>query len=302
MRRRSRMIPQRDPMTDSSKAVITCALNGVLTDPQRFPIPVTIPEMAQSAKSAFDAGASVMHIHFRDQREGLGRLPTWDPDTAAEAMNAIRSECPGVVINMTTGVMGRDQSGPLACLQRTRPEIAACNAGTLNYLKARKNGDWAWPPMTFDNPVEKINEMVAAMHDVGTRPEFECFDVGIVRSVNLYVDTGMVESPLYNFVMGVASGMPCDPSLLPLLLRYRKPNTLWAVTAIGRAEVWQLHQRAAELGGFLRTGLEDTFYLPNGERARSNAELIEAMVETAQQAGRTVASPAETRSLLGLGD
>ena len=287
-------------MTDSSKAVITCALNGVLTDPQRFPIPVTIAEMAQSAKGAFDAGASVMHIHFRDQRDGLGRLPTWDPDIAAQAMDAIRSECPGVLINMTTGVMGRDQSAPIACLNRTRPEMAACNAGTLNYLKARRNGDWAWPPMTFENPVDKVEEMVGAMHEVGTRPEFECFDVGIVRSVNMYVDTGMVSSPLYNFVMGVSSGMPCDPKLLALLLEYRKPGTLWSVTAIGRAEVWDLHRHAAELGGFLRTGLEDTFYLPDGSRAGSNAELIDALVATAHRAGRTVASPAEARAILRL--
>ena len=100
--------------------------------------------------------------------------------------------------------------------------------------------------------------------------------------------------------MCVSSGMPCDPKLLPLLLEYRKPGTLWSVTAIGRVEVWDLHRRAAELGGFLRTGLEDTFYLPDGSRAGSNAALIDALVATARQVGRTVASPAEARALLRL--
>ena len=171
--------------------------------------------MAASAKEAYDAGASVMHLHFRNQTPGLGRFPSWEPDVAAAVTDAVRAACPDVIINMSTGVIDLDQSAPIACMDRIKPEIAACNAGTLNYLKARRDGTWAWPPMTFQNPVEKINEMLDAMKPNGTMPEFECFDVGIVRSVNLYVDTGMCSSPHYNFVMGVASGMPCDPDLPP---------------------------------------------------------------------------------------
>ena len=287
-------------MDTSNKAVITCAVTGVLTDPERFPVPVTVAEMAQSALDAFNAGATVMHLHFRNQAPGMGRLPSWDPEVAASVTDAVRAACPGVIINMSTGVVGLDQSAPMACLDRTRPEIAACNAGTLNYLKARRDGGWAWPPLTFQNPVEKVQEMLDSMARTGTRPEFECFDVGIVRSVNLFVDTGMCTDPHYNFVMGVASGMPADPALLPLLLNYRKPGSSWEVTAIGRSEVWNLHQTAAELGGCLRTGLEDTFYLPNGDKARGNGELIEAMATCVRNAGRTVASPEEARALLGL--
>jgi len=287
-------------MDTSNKAVITCAVTGVLTDPERFPVPVTVAEMAQSALDAFNAGATVMHLHFRNQAPGMGRLPSWDPEVAASVTDAVRAACPGVIINMSTGVVGLDQSAPMACLERTRPEIAACNAGTLNYLKARRDGGWAWPPLTFQNPVEKVQEMLDSMARTGTRPEFECFDVGIVRSVNLFVDTGMCTDPHYNFVMGVASGMPADPALLPLLLKYRKPESSWEVTAIGRSEVWNLHQTAAELGGCLRTGLEDTFYLPNGDKARGNGELIDAMATCVRNAGRTVASPEEARTLLGL--
>jgi uncharacterized protein (DUF849 family) len=287
-------------MDPSNKAVITCAVTGVLTDPERFPVPVTVEEMANSAREAYDAGASVMHLHFRSQQPGMGRMPSWEPDVAKAVTDAVRAACPGVIINMSTGVMGLDQSAPIACLERTRPEIAACNAGSLNYLKARKDGEWAWPPLTFLNPVEKIQQMLDSMANTGTKPEFECFDVGIVHSVNLFVDTGMCTNPHYNFVMGVASGMPADPELLPLLLKYRKPGSSWEVTAIGRSEVWELHQRAAELGGCLRTGVEDTFYLPNGDKARGNGDLIEAMVGCVRQAGRTVASTDEARSYLGL--
>jgi len=289
-----------NPMSQSDKAIITCAVTGVLTDPDRFPVPVTVDEMAASAKEAYDAGASVMHLHFRNQAPGLGRFPSWEPDVAHAVTDAVRTACPDVIINMSTGVIDLDQSAPIACLERIKPEIAACNAGTLNYLKAKRDGSWAWPPMTFQNPVEKVQELLDAMAPHGAMPEFECFDVGIVRSVNLFVDTGMCENPHYNFVMGVASGMPCDPDLLPLLVRYRKPDTSWEVTAIGRQEVWALHQRAAELGGCLRTGVEDTFYLPDGNKARGNGDLIEAMAKCAEQAGRTVASPTEARSILGI--
>jgi len=283
-----------------SKAVLTCALTGVLTDPKQHPVPVTAAQMATEARDAFNAGASVMHVHLRRQEEGMGHLPSWDPDVAEEIIDAIRAACPGVIINLTTGVLGKDISGPAACIRRIKPEIAACNAGTLNYLKIKDDGRWAWPPMVFDNPVEKVKAFLDVMKETGTRPEFECFDVGIVRSVGMYKKAGMTEHLEYNFVMGVASGMPADADLLPLLLRWIEPGSLWQTTLIGRSEVWPVHQRTAELGGMLRTGLEDTFYLPDGERAAGNGALIEALAQCARNAGREVASPAEARSLLGL--
>ncbi|RMG95382.1 MAG: 3-keto-5-aminohexanoate cleavage protein [Deltaproteobacteria bacterium] len=282
------------------KTIITCALTGVLTNPAQHPVPVTPEQMAASAKEAYDAGAAVVHVHFRRQEPGMGHLPTWDPDVAAAICDAIREACPKIVINMSTGVLGPDVSGPIACMQRVRPEIAACNAGTLNYLKVRKDGRWAWPPMVFDNPVEKVQKMLDAMKEVGARPEFECFDTGIVRSVGLYVQARMTEHPEYNFVMGVASGMPADPDLLPILLRYVVPGSPWQVTAIGRAEVWPLHRRAAELGGHVRTGLEDTFYLPDGTKASGNGVLVEALARIVRETGREIASPDEARAALRL--
>ena len=282
----------------SDPAVVTCALTGVLTDPAQHPVPVTVEQMAASAREAFAAGAAVMHVHFRRQEPGMGRLPSWEPEVAAAIVDAIRAACPGVLINMSTGVLGPDVSGPVACLRRVRPEIAACNAGSLNYLKATSRGTWAWPPMVFDNPVEKVEAMLAAMRESGSLPEFECFDLGIVRSVGLYRDVGLSRHLAYNFVMGVEAGMPADPELLPLLLRYKRQGCPWQVTAIGREEVWPLHRRAAELGGHLRTGLEDTFYLPDGARARGHGELIERLVATRRETGREPASPARARELM----
>jgi uncharacterized protein (DUF849 family) len=257
--------------------------------------------MAAEARDAFNAGASIMHVHLRSQEPGFGHMPSWDPDVAQAVCSAIRAACPGVIVNLTTGVIGKDISGPAACLQRVRPEIAACNAGTLNYLKIKDNGDWAWPPMVFDNPVAKVKQFLDVMAATGTHPEFECFDVGILRSVAMYLKAGFFSGiPEVNFVMGVASGMPCDADLLALLPRYAPEGAVWQSTLIGRAEIWPVHQKTAELGGNLRTGLEDTFYLPGGGRASGNGVLIEALAACARRAGRGIATPTEARARLGL--
>ena len=284
----------------SDKAIITCALTGVLTNPEQHPVPVTPEQMGREAKRAFEAGATIMHVHYRQQTPGKGHLPTWDPAICNEINEAIRAACPGVVINMTTGVIGQDYGYVLDYLRACKPEMAACNAGTLNYLKTRKDGSWAWPPMVFDNPASKVKDFIDVMNEVGIIPEFECFDIGIVRSVGLYIENGMTDHADYNFVMGVASGMPADPDLLPFLIKYKKEGMPWQATVIGREDVWPVHRRAAELGGNLRTGLEDCFYLPDGGKASSNGEMIEALAAAAREAGRDVTSPEETRALLNL--
>ena len=202
----------------NDKTVITCALTGVLTDPKQHPVPVTPAEMAREARAAFDAGAAVMHVHFRQQGPGKGHLPSWEPELAATIMQAIRDACPGVILNESTGTIGPNIAGPIACLRAVKPEIAACNAGSLNYLKVRADGSWAWPPHVFDNAPDKVKAYLDVMAETHTRPEFECFDVGIVRCVGMYAQNGMFKGlPKYNFVMGVASGMPADPDLLPIL-------------------------------------------------------------------------------------
>ncbi len=285
----------------SDLCIVTCALTGVLTDPARFGGPVTPEEMAAAARQAHDAGASIVHCHFRRQEPGLGHLPTWDPDVVATIVAAIRAEVPGLIINLSTGVMGDDISEPVACLRRTTPEMAALNAGTLNYLRMRSDGKWAWPPMVFSNPVEKVQAFAEVMAEVGIVPECECFDTGILRSVSMFVQAGIVPPrPHVSLVMGVASGMPSKASWLPLLLDELPEGAHWQVIGIGREEVWDLHRRCAELGGNVRTGVEDTFYLPDGSRTSSNGALIDAAAAMIRETGREVASLAQARSMLGL--
>jgi uncharacterized protein (DUF849 family) len=197
--------------------------------------------------------------------------------------------------------VGPDVSGPLGVLERVRPEIAAMNAGSLNYLKARSGGQWAWPPLLFDNPVDKVERFLSAMHRLGIVPECEAFDTGIVRSISLFQQVGLLKDPIHvSFVMGVASGMPAKPAWLPLLVEELPPGAHWQTIAIGRQDVWALHRATAELGGHVRTGLEDTFYLPDGAKASSNGPLVEALVRCVRDAGREPATLAETKTVFGI--
>jgi uncharacterized protein (DUF849 family) len=285
----------------SSKVVISCALTGVLTNPAVHHVPVTPEEMAAHAAQAFDAGATVVHCHFRNQAPNMGHLPTWDLASVGAILDAIKARVPEIIINLSTGVVGEDLSGPFACLERFKPEMAACNAGSLNYLKLRSDGGWAWPPIVFDNPVEKVKKFLDQMETNGVVPEFECFDSGIVRSVELYKKNGMFKGPAHiSLVMGVASGMPAKPEWLPLLREEMAEDTHWQVIAIGRKEIWDLHRKCLELGGNVRTGLEDTFYLPSGEKTDSNGALVEALAALVRDTGREVAGPAEARRILGV--
>jgi uncharacterized protein (DUF849 family) len=155
--------------------------------------------------------------------------------------------------------------------------------------------------MLFDNPVEKVQRFLGVMMAKHIVPEFECFDTGIVRSVGLYKENRMFAGPAHiSLVMGVASGMPAKPEWLPLLIEEMPPGSHWQVIAVGREEIWPLHRRCLELGGNARTGLEDTFYLPSGEKATTNGQLVETLVKIAREVGREVASPAEARGILGI--
>jgi uncharacterized protein (DUF849 family) len=281
----------------SDRVIITCALNGVLTNPATHPVPYTPEEMAASAKEAWNAGAAIIHMHLREQ--DMGRFPSWDPDLADEAVQAIREACPGIIINLTTGVVGDDISGPVSCLERVKPEMAAMNSGSLNYLKLRSSGDWAWPPMLFDNPVDKVERFLKVMNDNGIVPECECFDTGIIRSISMFEGAGLLQKPYtVSLVQGVASGMPAREDLLPILVDLVPDGATWQSIVIGRDDVWPIHRLTAELGGNLRTGVEDTFYLPDGEKVSGNGPLIEQMATIAREAGREPESCEEAREIL----
>lgn len=285
----------------SDKAILTCALTGVLTNPNMGNIPVTPEEMADAAEQAWNQGAVIVHCHFRDQRPGMGAFPSWDVDVVKSIIGTIKDRVPDIIICQSTGVMGPDISGPVACLEAIKPEMAACNAGSLNYLKLKSDGTWAWPPQLFDNPVEKVQAFLDVMAENNIVPEFECFDSGIVRSVALFKKAGMFQGdPHISLVMGVGSGQPAKPEWVPLLKNEMLPGTHWQVICVGRKEIWDLQRKALEEGGNVRTGMEDTFYLPSGEKAQSNGELVEALAKVTREVGREIATAEEARQILGL--
>jgi uncharacterized protein (DUF849 family) len=282
------------------KVVVTAALNGVLTDPNKYPVPYTPEEMAAEAKRAYDAGASIVHIHIREQNSG--RFPSWDPDLAQEIVDAIKEEAPDIIINLTTGIPDDSDdviAAPLNYLEEVQPEMAAMNSGSLNYLGIRSNGDWKWPPMLFKNPVDKVKKFLETMYENDITPECECFDTGILRSLNLYEQNGFLERPFtVSLIQGVESGMPAREDLLPILLDEMPDDVHWQSILIGRDEIWDVHRKTAELGGHLRTGVEDTFYLPDGEKVDGNGPLIEELVDIAREVGREPATPDEAREMI----
>lgn len=289
-------------MSHDDKVVITCAINGVLTNPEKHPVPVTPEEMAEEARRAREAGAAIVHMHIREQNSG--RFPSWEPGLTQEIVDAIHEEAPGMIINLTTGVPDDDDdvvAMPLNLLSEIEPDMAAMNSGSLNYLGIRSNGDWKWPPMVFQNPVEKVQKFLETMEEHDILPECECFDTGILRSLNLYEQNGILERPFsVSLIQGVESGMPARTDLLPILLDEMPEGAHWQSIVIGREEIWPVHRKTAELGGHLRTGVEDTFYLPDGEKVDGNGPLIEQMAEMARDVGREPATPAEAREILGL--
>jgi 3-keto-5-aminohexanoate cleavage enzyme len=159
------------------KAILTCALTGVLTNPKQHPVPVTPAQMAQEARDAFNAGASIMHVHLRNQEKG------WAICRRGTRMLRLRGQCHSRRLSWRHhqpdhGRGWKRYFRPAGCIRRIKPEIAACNAGSLNYLKIKDDGQWAWPPMVFDNPVSKVQQFLDVMQECGVHPEFECFDVG----------------------------------------------------------------------------------------------------------------------------
>lgn len=147
--------------------------------------------------------------------------------------------------------------------------------------------------------MQKVQNFADEMAAVNCIPECECFDTGIVRSVGLFARKGIIPNPPHiSLVMGVQSGMACKKEWLPLLVNEMPPGAHWQSICIGRQEIWDVQRETARLGGHMRTGLEDTFYLPDGSRAKSNGELIAALVKIAKEEGRTIATPDEARVMI----
>ncbi|WP_437534416.1 3-keto-5-aminohexanoate cleavage protein [Sorangium sp. So ce726] len=289
----------RDPNgRDPDICVVTCALSGVLAGRKQCPaIPYTPVEIAEEAKRAYDAGAAAVHIHARND-DGS---PTFSPAVFARIKDEVRQRCP-VILNFSTGTLLDDVSEQCATIRESRPEIAALNMGTMNYSKysrARKTFDF---DMVFPNTYAKISKLLGAMNEAGTKPELECFDTGHTQGTWPLVDMGLLKPPLqFSFIVNVLGGIPAHVESLQLQTKIMPPGSEWEVIGISHGQ-WRMLATALVLGGNVRCGLEDHFYLPSGEMARSNGELCEVAVRMVRDVGRRPATVEEARQILGLHD
>jgi uncharacterized protein (DUF849 family) len=279
-------------MSLSDKVILSCALTGAVTTKKHCPaIPYTPEEIAEEARRAYEAGATIVHVHARTD-DGA---PTWRPEVFERIMAEIRARCP-VLINWSTGGAG-PMTERIAHLAQ-RPAIAALNMGSMNYAKwspARR--DFAFK-FVFANSFDDILGFARAMKQHGIKPEMECFDTGHVGSHVVLEELGLLERPYhFSFIMGVLGGIAASARHLAFQADQVPAGSRWKVIGISR-EQWPLAMAALSLGGDVRVGLEDNFYLPDGQMARSNGELVAAAANMATLAGRSVASLEETRQAL----
>jgi uncharacterized protein (DUF849 family) len=281
--------------------VISCSISGVIANRDQCPaIPYTPEEYAVEARRAVDEGASQIHIHARTP-DGT---PSYEVEDFRAITEAIRAEVGEVLINYSTGAIGIPIEKRISYLRELRPDVAALNMSSMNYAKySRRRKEFVFKAV-FENSFDTIVEFITAMRELGIKPEHECFDSGHVANLDPLLDMGLLEPPLQiSLVMGVTGGIRATPRNVTLMSDQipggpEGPNQ-WQVIGISRDQ-WKLLAASLVLGGNVRAGVEDNLYLPNGEMAKSNGELIAKARQMAEDVGRRPASVAEARALLGV--
>ena len=285
-------------MSLDDPVVITCSISGSLANREQCPaIPYTPEEYAAEARRIVDEGGTMIHIHAR-RPDGT---PSYEVEDFRNIKEAIEAEVgDAAIINFSTGAMGVPLEKRIAYLRELRPAVAALNMGSMNYAKySRKRHDFVFKAV-FANPFDDIIAFLEAMNELGIKPEHECFDLGHVGSLPPLVDMGVLHEPLHvSCVMGVVGGVPPTARNLAAMADNVPAGSHWGVIGISRDQ-WMLVSAALTLGGSVRVGLEDNFYLPGGEMARSNGDLIAKARELTHDVGRRVANVDEARAALGL--
>ena len=304
-------------MPEPQKVIISCAITGGMTVPgQSAAIPITPDQIVESALEANRAGASILHLHVRDPKNGR---PVADPELFLEVTSSIREQCDAIVQPTTGGGVGMSIDERARVLSVCRPEMATFNLGSFNFgifqVKHREGmADWerAYLESTrdyvFKNTFADMYRMAAYFRESGTKPEFEAYDVGHIYNLLHLLEAGVVETPLHiQFVLGVLGANGAAPEQLlhmwQTACRLLGTDTFtWSVAGIGYPGEFHLGAVALVLGGHFRVGLEDNLRLALSKRAESNAQLVEKAAALATLLDREVATPAEARTVLGIID
>ncbi len=300
----------------NNKIIITCAITGGIHVPSMSDyLPVTPEEISKQSIEAAEAGASILHLHARDPENGR---PTSDPDVFKKFLPVIKDAC-NAVINITTGgglqmTVEQRLEAPL----KFKPEMCSLNMGSMNFalfpaaskLKNWKN-DWEKPfleaseDFIFRNTFGDVRKIIKMLgEECGTKFEHECYDIGHLYNLAHFVDAGIIKPPfLIQSIFGVLGGI--GPEMDNVLFMKQTADRLfgddyiWSVLAAGRYQIPFVTQ-AAMMGGNVRVGLEDSIYLEKGVLAKSNAEQVSIIRKILEELGMQIASPDETRSILGL--
>ena len=287
-------------MSLEDPAIVTCSISGAVANRDQCPaIPYTPQEYAAEARRIVDEGGAMIHIHARTP-DGV---PSYEIEDFRAITAAILTEVDDVIINYSTGALGVPIEKRVAYLRELRPDVAALNMGSMNYAKysARRKG-FVFQTV-FENSFETITALLEPMRELDIRPEHECFDMGHIANLDPLIDMGLLSGPLQiSCVMGVTGGVRPNARNLAHMSEQIPggpdgPNN-WGVIGVSRKQ-WHLVAAALTLGGNIRVGLEDNFYLPDGEMARSNGDLVARARRLTEDVGRRVATVDEARTMLG---
>jgi 3-keto-5-aminohexanoate cleavage enzyme len=268
--------------------IICVAITGSLPTKADNPaVPITIAEQVESTHAAFEAGASIVHAHVRDE---AGK-PTSDPDRFARLKEGVEQHCPGMVIQLSTG--GRSGAGQTrGGMLPLRPDMASLSVGSNNF-----------PTRVYENPPDLVDWLAAEMLKYDVKPEVEAFDLShILKAAEMKAKGQLAGTPYVQFVMGVKNAMPADRDVFDYYIRTVNrlfPGAPWCAAGIGPAQI-VLNDWAVSSGGHTRTGLEDNVRLDKTTLAPSNAALVAQVVALCEKYGRPVATPAQARQILCL--
>jgi len=272
----------------SEPCIITVAITGSVPRKEHNPaVPITVEEQVESTREAFEAGATIAHIHVRDEEE----RPSSDPERFRAVQEGIRRACPGMIVQFSTGGRGRRQEERGAMLH-LRPEMASLSTGSVNF-----------PTIIYENHPDLIRDLARRMLEFGIKPEIEVFDLSMLYQAMTLVEEGLLTPPVHvQFVFGIKNAMPAIRRVLEFEVEELKrlmPEATWTAAGIGRHQ-FEANRWCLEMGGHCRTGLEDNIRMDKDTPAPSNAALVARVAELCRDYGRRPASAAEARAILGL--
>lgn len=269
--------------------VVAVAITGSVPRKKDNPaVPILPPEQVESTHAAFEAGASLVHIHVRNDDESSSS----DPERFRQVQEGIRKHCPGMIVQFSTGGRGRDPSARGSSLT-LKPDMASLSTGSVNF-----------PTIVYENGAALVTDLATKMKENGVRPEIEIFDLSHIHGAKRLVEAGLMdERPHVQFVMGVKNAMPAEEHLLDIMLaelRRVLPKATWTAAGIGVNQSRVMDWVLARGADGVRTGLEDNVRISKERLAGSNAELVQLAVEMAGRHGRRPAKPDEARGMLGI--